>query len=921
MSATDNNSYFVELGEYSLIIARTNLSQRPRAVDELREVWLGDNAAVDGLLRELKPAEGTPRAIALLRLKSRASFLSDAAQAKRYNTTASIEEFVRENLGAENTPASWSWATARDGRSPENGAPWVLDAVPTTAADEAVGKLKGWAFELQRCQSASLSSIGALSVAARAAQANAPILLCDITETRSFLYSITAQGVSGFATAAAGFDSLAEATQGALGLKFRGSAARLLFNESYDFTDSAAKIAEPLANAIRAALPSLGSPTPTQIVCTGLLAKQAWIVNAISAAIGLKPFAADAAAWSSAQGLSLAGSIKAEEVSPSWLGVLGAVAAYDPRNPGAATPWNPVLTNTPVAAAPIVPAIAPEPPPPPPKPAVVITPPPAKPAEIPAIKPEPPAPKPAAVITPPAKPAEPAKPAVVVTPPPAKPAEPVKPAVAAKNTPPAPAAAKAGDNKGKAPEPVKPAPKPAPAPVQKAPAKPAEPAKPAPAPVKPVPAPAVAKPATVAPFPQKKNNLPMIIGAVVLVVVLAGGFFFYQSKQSEKQAAEERQRKELEQRAAAEAAARRAAEEKATAEAAARKKAEEEAAARAADAEKKRIQAEEDTRKQTTERLLSARGSLALTTDPVGATVVVGELAPRPSPVKLENLRLGHYSLTITLSGYDTEQRDVEIKENEATDLGTIKLRRQVGSMDISSEPSGLTYEIKPAGVLFVNPSDVRSGQTPATVSDLPVGSYQVTISRQGWPAFVSTVNVERGAAAKVQGGFVGGNVVINSTPTGGTVMRDNQNLGTTPLTLNDLTPGNVTFTVTQKGLDSATVSGKIESGKTLTLNATLLDTDRVMKLSELDERPQAIAMAEPDLTDAMRAEGGFANISFVVGRDGVPADLKVVQASNPALGRVCLAAAAKWRFKPGSIKGKPVRSSVTIPFKIAPKP
>jgi TonB family protein len=287
----------------------------------------------------------------------------------------------------------------------------------------------------------------------------------------------------------------------------------------------------------------------------------------------------------------------------------------------------------------------------------------------------------------------------------------------------------------------------------------------------------------------------------------------------------------------------------------------------------------------------------------------------------MKDLRLGTYAVTIALPGYDTEHRDIEIKEKENTDLGTIMLKRQLGSVELTSEPSSLTYELKPAGTMFVNPSDIRTGQTPATLTGIPVGSYQVTISRPNWTPYVTNVTVERDGSVKVNGDFPGGTVIITSIPSGATVYRDNQvSIGTTPLTLNSIPPGTVSYTVNQRGYDPVNVVGKLEGGKTLTLNATLLDSDRVMKLSELDERPSPIAQADPELSTSQRLEGGTATISFVVGRDGIPSDLKVEQASNPQFGKACLMAAAKWRFKPGVVHGKPARSKVSIPFKISPE-
>ena len=988
MSASDSNCYFVELGEYNLIIARANLGQRPRTIEAIQEIWIGDTAGTDTALSEIRPAGSSAKAVALFRLKARGTFLATPDQAKSIVSPEAIDGFLRSSLGAENLPASWSWLAANNGLAPQNGARWALDAASSANTEESLNKLRSWSFEFVRCQSAPLTLAGGLASAAQ----NGPVLLLEIAEHNTTLISVSNQGLQALVTVPVGFDALAGSSQTTLGLKFRGSAARLMFNESYDFAEAATSIVEPLAKAVREAMAGLGTPAPKQLVCGGILARQTWINQALAKALNLAPFTLDAAAWANARGLTFGSGVNIANIAPSWLGVLSAASAYDSAAPGSAKAWNPLLSGTPIAAPTVTPAVIAEPPKPatppsavipaiipailpePAKPAAATPTAPAKPAIIPAIIQEPAKPaataptvptkpaiipaiiqepaKPAAaaptaaakpaiipaIIQEPAKPAAPAaaapaksaaptiqpKPAVIITPP-SKPVEAPKPATApakpiAPTPPPAakPAEVKPATTtpaKAAVPAPVKPTATPTPA---SKPATKPEPTKPVSLP-KPAPAPALSsKAATAAPFPPRKNSLPLIIaGAGIAAIIVIGAFFIVSGNNRTKAelAEKERIRVEAEAKIKAEARARAEAEKKAEGERLARQK-ELELAEQKLKSAQEEAQRQQDAARNS---LLFGRGNLALSTEPEGAIVTVGELSPKPSPVSMKDLRLGTYVVMITLPGYDTERRNIEIKEKETTDLGTIVMKRQVGSIELNSQPSNLPYEVKPASAFFVSQNDIRTGQTPSSLTNLPIGNYQITITRANWPAYISTVTVERNATATINGEFKGATVIITSIPSGATVLRDNQiPIGTTPLTLKDVQPGNVSYTFNNRGYDALTVTGKTEAGSTLSLNGNLMEADRVMKLSELDTRPSPIAQADPDLTDRQLSDGGTALISLIVGRDGVPTEIKIEQQSSALFGKACLVAAAKWRFKPGMVRGKPVRTRVSIPFKVS---
>jgi len=408
----------------------------------------------------------------------------------------------------------------------------------------------------------------------------------------------------------------------------------------------------------------------------------------------------------------------------------------------------------------------------------------------------------------------------------------------------------------------------------------------------------------------------LYVGIAAAVIIGAAVFFYVNSTnnaKAEAAAKEEKVRQDNEAKFKALERARLEAEAKVKQEREASEKAQQEALLQL------KKQQDDLIKQQAAERekFLYGRGNLVVATDPVGASITVGELGTKSSPLTMKDMRLGPYTVTISLQGYDSETRTIEIKDKETTDLGTVLLKRQVGAIELSSEPSSLPYEIKPTGALFVNPSDVRTGQTPATLTGIPAGSYQVSITRPNWPAYSTNVTVERNGTARVNGEFAGGSVVINSNPQGATVLRDNQlQVGTTPLTLNGIPPGNVSFTVTMRGCDPVVLTGKLEAGKTLDLKATMLDSDRVMKLSELDDRPAAISMADPEA----RGDDDSSIVSCIVGKDGIPYELKIEQSSSPVFGKACLEAAKKWRFKPGVVRGKPAKCRVTIPFKTQPR-
>ncbi len=103
---------------------------------------------------------------------------------------------------------------------------------------------------------------------------------------------------------------------------------------------------------------------------------------------------------------------------------------------------------------------------------------------------------------------------------------------------------------------------------------------------------------------------------------------------------------------------------------------------------------------------------------------------------------------------------------------------------------------------------------------------------------------------------------------------------------------------------------GEIAAGK---------DLDEFFDLSDLDSRPTPIDQQPPVLRAKEKAATpGRAIVIFIVDSKGRVKNPKVQSSSNPALDAAALRTVKKWKFQPGTRKGKPVstraRQVITFP-------
>ena len=212
--------------------------------------------------------------------------------------------------------------------------------------------------------------------------------------------------------------------------------------------------------------------------------------------------------------------------------------------------------------------------------------------------------------------------------------------------------------------------------------------------------------------------------------------------------------------------------------------------------------------------LADVRGGVIVRTEPSGAEVRVGAVAVENSPLTLKEQKPGRYPVHIRLARYNDWDGEVVVRQNEFAEVN-VKLVRSTGTLDLSSEPSALPYEIK--GEV------TKQGTTPGK-EVVPTGSYTIAFKREGWEEQTQTVEVAAGATQEVTAAFAPGTLIVTSEPAGAAVYEDGNEVGRTPWKKEEA-PGEYAIELRLDGYQSAELSGKVRAGEETTLTATLETT------------------------------------------------------------------------------------------------
>lgn len=217
----------------------------------------------------------------------------------------------------------------------------------------------------------------------------------------------------------------------------------------------------------------------------------------------------------------------------------------------------------------------------------------------------------------------------------------------------------------------------------------------------------------------------------------------------------------------------------------------------------------------------AATGSIQFVSLPVGAEVFLdGADQGVKTPVTITNISSGAHTFTLKLAGYNDASGSVTVIGGSTVQvyMELSPVTPTTGSLYAASMP--LSAEI------FIDGID-QNLTTPATITNLPVGSHTVKLTKTGYQDWTGTVTITAGTTQYINPTLppltTTGSLEIATVPPGARVYLDSADQQkVTPATITNLTSGSHPYKLVLSGYTDATGTVTIEAGKTAMLTVTL---------------------------------------------------------------------------------------------------
>ncbi|MBO7146268.1 MAG: PEGA domain-containing protein [Lentisphaeria bacterium] len=145
-------------------------------------------------------------------------------------------------------------------------------------------------------------------------------------------------------------------------------------------------------------------------------------------------------------------------------------------------------------------------------------------------------------------------------------------------------------------------------------------------------------------------------------------------------------------------------------------------------------------------------GNIRISSRPSGAKILIGNKHYGDTPLKLENLTPGIYTIRLEKTGFDPAVRTLNLPAGGNLDI-TMNLDSNTGGVDIVTQPSGVTLYLDGKMIGITEPDKTNPGTSKIfKVKNLSIGSHVLKIThKRGRPnSKVVKFNVNKGETVRL---------------------------------------------------------------------------------------------------------------------------------------------------------------------------
>jgi hypothetical protein len=332
-----SNGYFVEISEYSTLVARTSSLNTPLVVEKVEEGAAGLAQVAAVMDKAAGPKRGGYRH-AVCGISPERRFIRRASvDAKRGKEPAALEEMLVTQFRAEPDKMMLAILSAADGSALETAAAVGKEVLFCGGYSEDFASSQKALLEAgifpESLELTSVAALGGMQGVLALQETKAPVLVLEVGRESTYCYIVNPGGTDLARPIPHGVNSMIPVAQKELGLRDEEAAAKLLFSNTFDFTGMGPNLVKRLLKELQSSIGFFEVQTGQsigQIHCSVLPPGFAWLGGTLASSLGVAQLQLNLKPWAEKQGIKFADGVCPDGPPASWLGLLSLIAKHQP---------------------------------------------------------------------------------------------------------------------------------------------------------------------------------------------------------------------------------------------------------------------------------------------------------------------------------------------------------------------------------------------------------------------------------------------------------------------------------------------------------------------------------------------------------------------------------------------------------------